>query len=319
MNTLRVRDAEKLISAEPILVREEVSIYETVERMIDTRHARCAYVVDEQGQLLGIVTLKALVEHIFAHHYFGEDLNGGTMLEIVHSENALQLASPQPVYVTESESLAKAVEKMLNNDLEQIPVIDGEGGVIGDINLLDLLSVWMERSAESRGEGGHERVRIARFVQKDCINLHLKARKKETALEEMFAMLKKAPQVTDVETIRRAVKAREILVTTGVGRGIAIPHGRCQGIHDCVIGVGLSQKGVDFESLDGKPVHIIFLIAASEVAGFPYAQLLSRVMHLLHSEPTQQRLLSSQTPEQLVGLLEEFDREWESKAVSKTH
>ena len=66
MSPLRVRDAEKLVSTEPILVREEASIYETVERLIDTRHARCAYVVDRQGRLLGIVPLKVLVEHVFA-------------------------------------------------------------------------------------------------------------------------------------------------------------------------------------------------------------------------------------------------------------
>ncbi len=319
MRALRVRDAEKLISTEPILVRDEASIYETVEQLIDTRHARCAYVVDEQGQLLGMVTLKALVEHIFAHHYLGGKPAEGSMFDIIHTENALQLAATQPVYVTENEPLDQAIEKMLNSDLQEVPVVDEEGVVVGDINLLDLLSMWMESSSESRRRAGHERVRIARFVGEDRICVRLRARKKEAALDEMLAMLKEVPQVVDLEAVRRVVKAREVLVTTGVGRGIAIPHGRCQGVHDCIIAVGLSEKGIDFASLDGKPVHIIFLIAVPEVAGFPYAQILAQVMHLLHSEQTQQRLLACESPQQLMSILEEFDREYEGKTTAVTH
>lgn len=319
MSPLRVRDAEKLVSTEPILIREEASIYETVERLIDTRHARCAYVVDLQGRLVGIVTLKALVEHIFAHHYFGDKGQKGSQYEIVHTESALQLAAGQPVYVTPDESLDQAVEKILNRGLEEIPVVDDEGVVTGDINLLDLLSVWMESSLEGRRRTGQEQVRLARYVHPDCICLHLEARTKKAALNEMLSLLERAPQVQHVEAVRRVVEAREVLVTTGVGKGVAIPHGRCEGVRDGVIAIGLSREGVDFASLDGKPVHIIFLMAAPEVAGFPYARILSQVIRLLHCERNQQRLLACETPQELIGVLEEFDREYESKLAPVRH
>lgn len=313
MAALRVRDAMKIITSPSIIVREEASIYETVRLMIDTPHARLASVVDEQGRLVGIVTLKSLVDHIFAHRHFENRKTLGSMFNIVHTENSLDLATPQVIYVTPDESLEEAVQKMQAVGLEEIPVVDEEGIVIGDINLLDLLSIWIESSLEARQKEGHERVRLSRHTNKDLIVVGLRSRKKEGALEELFEVLAKAPQITDLEEFRRVVKSREGMVTTGVGRGVAIPHGRSSCVRDCVLAIGISDKGVDFASLDGKPVHLIFLIAAPETAGFPYAQLLSRVMRLLYVPESRRRLLSCKKPEQVYAVLSEYDRIEESQ------
>jgi len=98
-------------------------------------------------------------------------------------------------------------------------------------------------------------------------------------------------------------------VTTGVGGGIAIPHGRCAGVHDCAIAIGVSKNGVDFGSMDGLPVHVIFLLAVQQAPGFPYARLLARVMQFLNNELTRKRIINSQRPSEIIALLEEFDRQ----------
>jgi len=306
-----------LISREPIIVREEASVYETVQQVIDARHARSAFVVDEQGKLVGIVTLKDLVEHIFAHRYFRDKKVNGSTFEIVHSENAINLAEADPDCVTPEDPLEEAVQKMIEHGLQELPVVDEVGNVIGDLNLLELLAVWLERSAVHWRSGSGGGVRLSHYIEPDLICLHLNAGDKNAALEEMLALLKKSPHVVDVEEIRRVVTDREFLVTTGLGRGIAIPHGRCSAVRKGTIAIGFSPQGIDYASMDDKPVHLIIMIVAPECAGFPYAQILGRVMQMLRSEDCKQQLLACQRPEQVIAMVEEFDRSTECNPALK--
>lgn len=313
MKRFRVSDAVKQNCREPIIVRGEASIYETVQLLIDAPHARSAFVVDEQGRLVGIVTLKDLVQHIFTHLYFEKKKAGRSILELIHKENAIDLAKIDPVCVTKRDNLEDAVRKVLDNDMEEIPVVDEEGNVIGDLNLLELLSIWFEDNLQREARSGYPNVRLSRYIDEKLFCPDLKSTDKDGALEEMFELLGKVPQVKNLEELKQVIRRREILVTTGVGKGIAIPHGRCGCLHDCILVVGLSQKGIDFTSMDGKPVHIIVMIVAPESSNCPYAVVLAQIMQLLRCEVIKQKILTCRTPEQLKVILEEFDRACEAQ------
>lgn len=308
MRRLKVKHAERLVSVAPIILREEASIYEAVEKLINTPHARSAYVVDEQGHLEGIVTLTDLVNHVFSEHYFESKRSKQNMSQIVHSENAATLACTQPVCVTAEEPLEQAVQKILQHNLQEIPVVDDEGVVVGDLNLLDLLSVWFDSTSTNHRQK-QDKVRLSRYVNKKTVSVSLKAETKGEALDELLGLLSKAPQVKDIDELSRMVKQRESLVTTGVGRGVAIPHARCVGVSGCAIAVGVSKKGIDFGAHDKEPVKIIFLLAVQEAAGFPYAQLLARVIQLLNRKEHTERLLSASSASDILSVIEQFDRE----------
>ncbi len=313
MPILRVRDAMHLVVREPVMVREEASIFETVERMIDRPLARTAFVVDDQGKLVGMVTLRDLVNHVFEGRYFESKKRGRQMFESIVQTSAMDLAEADPVCVTTDEPLEEAVKKILAHHLEEIPVVDEEGTVIGDLNLLELLSIWLEDSQREKKPGKLSSVRLTHFLYDDLICLRLKAREKRAALEELFGVLAQSPLMPHLEEFRQVVLDREILVSTGVGQGIAIPHGRCSCVHDCIIAVGLSKEGIEFNALDDRPVHVIFMIAAPDSAGFPYARFLARVIQFLSADGIQERMLACKTPRQLIGIVGEFDRELEKE------
>jgi mannitol/fructose-specific phosphotransferase system IIA component (Ntr-type)/CBS domain-containing protein len=313
VKVMKVRDAVNLDDREPILLREEASLYEAIQRMIDAPHVRSAYLVDEQGQLEGILTLRNLVNYIFSHFYFRKPEKGESIYDWMNLVGAIDLANTDTVCVTQDEPLQEAVRKILEHDLQEIPVVDEEGSVVGDLNLLQLLSVWVEKARKAGT--GHKRIRLCRFVEQKQLIMDIKSREKESALDELLSVMKKNPHIKSIKELRQSILSRESLVSTGVGRGVAIPHARCSCVQECVIAVGLSREGVDFNALDDQPVHLIFLIAAPETAGYPYAAILARVTHILRDEDRRRELLACRSSSEMLELLEEYDREIETEKI----
>ena len=92
----------------------------------------------------------------------------------------------------------------------------------------------------------------------------LKAVTKDEALQELAAVISRAPEVADGRRLLRAILEREQIMSTGIGLGIAIPHAKIPEVRDFVVGLGKSDAGLEFNSLDGKPVHFVVMIAGPE-------------------------------------------------------
>src|SRR3989338_7874916 len=105
-------------------------------------------------------------------------------------------------------------------------------------------------------------MKIMEFLNKKAISVNLKSTDKDGAIKELVDLLAKAGEVKNREDLVRALLARESLGSTGIGQGIGIPHAKSQNVKELVAAFALSQKGVNFESLDGEPVHIFFLLLA---------------------------------------------------------
>jgi len=119
------------------------------------------------------------------------------------------------------------------------------------------------------------------FQERFCI-FNLRSRKKLSALQEMVRHLKTQGRITDEEFILEMLKNRESLGSTGLGNGVAFPHGRSIAIKELTVLFARSSAGVDFESLDGEPTHIFFLILApSEKGAEIYLALLSELISLV--------------------------------------
>ena len=112
------------------------------------------------------------------------------------------------------------------------------------------------------------------------------------------------------EDLVKVLLEREHLGSTGIGGGIGIPHGKMKDLESLVLGFGLSRKGVDFESLDGKPAHIFFLLITPENSTGLHLKLLARISRILKNEPFKDRLIGAADRDEILSIIKEEDEEF---------
>lgn len=152
-------------------------------------------------------------------------------------------------------------------------------------------------------------IRITDFVVKEAINPGVKATTKEAVVRELVSSLKTTGKVTeaDEENIVKAIMRREQLGSTGIGRGVAIPHAKHESVGKLIGSIGLAPAGIPFESLDNDPVNIfVMLLYAPERPG-EHLRALEAVSRLLRDEKFCQSLLKCTTREEIWHLLCEAD------------
>lgn len=157
-------------------------------------------------------------------------------------------------------------------------------------------------------------MKIAELLGKDTIKLNLKANSKMEVLDQLVDVLYDAGRLNDKELYKEEILKRESLSSTGIGEGIGIPHGKTSAVKKASLALGIFRDGVDFDSLDGAPVNIVFMIAAPEGANNEHLETLSRLSVLLMNPEFKEGLLSSKIPEDVFSLLDKFEKEDEDKA-----
>jgi PTS system nitrogen regulatory IIA component len=152
-------------------------------------------------------------------------------------------------------------------------------------------------------------MKIMDIIDIDLINADLKARNKREVLGELAGMVAKKEGM-DVGTLVPVLEEREKLGSTGIGDGIAIPHGKLRGLKKLVASFGRSEKGVDFESIDGKPAHLFFLLMAPENTAGMHLKALARISRLLKDTKFRGRLMESKTIQEVYRALQEEDEKF---------
>ena len=152
-------------------------------------------------------------------------------------------------------------------------------------------------------------MRITDLLDKKSISLTGSPASKSEALDQMVALMVKSGNIRNEEEYRKQVYLREEESTTGIGEGIAIPHGK----GDCVIKPGLAamvvKDGVDFDALDGQPVHLIFLIAAPNTKDNVHLDVLSKLSVLLMDEAFVENLKNAETVDEFLQFVDAADDE----------
>ena len=149
-----------------------------------------------------------------------------------------------------------------------------------------------------------ESKKLASLFQEDLCIFSLRSRKKASILQEMVRHLKASGNIADEHFILEMLKNRESLGSTGLGLGVAFPHGRSIAIPDLTVLFARSPSGVDFEALDGEPTKVFFLILApSEKGAETYLALLSRLTALVQEPETLEKLYSVKDFESLQAVL----------------
>ena len=134
------------------------------------------------------------------------------------------------------------------------------------------------------------------------IILELKGGTKQDALLEMIDMLGKGEGVTDANALKKAILDREELMSTGVGLTIAVPHAKLPSVKQFTLGLARSTRGIAYDSLDGKPVSVIVMIAAPDNDQNTYLRVLAAAMHVLRNEQNRKAILASKSPEDIISV-----------------
>lgn len=152
-------------------------------------------------------------------------------------------------------------------------------------------------------------MRFSEFIAVDSINSNLQATEKEAAIREMVLSLVRAGKLPedDYESIVRAIVKREELGSTGIGRGIAVPHTKHPCVQELVGTVAVSNKGVDFESLDGDPVYVLFLLISPPNEPARHLRALERISRQLRNDTFCRFLKQARNAEDILQLLSEAD------------
>lgn len=142
-------------------------------------------------------------------------------------------------------------------------------------------------------------IRISETLRPACLRVPLSADTKRGVIEELVDALVAAGLVSDRERTVRAVWERETMRTTGIGNGVAIPHGRCAAAGEIVLAVGIAPRGVDFDSIDHQPAHVIVLLISPAEKTGAHIQALARISRLLSNDAFRKRLSALTNPEEV--------------------
>lgn len=148
---------------------------------------------------------------------------------------------------------------------------------------------------------------LSELLPAQRIRIPLQGSSKEDLLRELVEILRAEGVVRHAPEVLRAVEEREAVLSTGVGNGVAIPHGKSSAVGSLTMAAGVTAAPVDFEALDGQPVSLFFLLVGPDSAAGEHVKALSRISRLVRSDDFRDRLAAATSAEEFHGVLAEAD------------
>ncbi len=150
-------------------------------------------------------------------------------------------------------------------------------------------------------------MKIAEFLSPQAVIADLQATSKSDVLRELAGSLARANPSLNADRLVEVLKEREKLGSTGIGEGVAIPHGKLAGLGQLLASFGVARRGVDFEAIDGKPTQLFFALVAPENSAGVHLKALARISRLFKNPHFRQAILEAKTPEEIHALIAQED------------
>ena len=149
-------------------------------------------------------------------------------------------------------------------------------------------------------------VKITDYITEDLIDLDLKSKNRESILVELSKLLERSKNIlVEDNDIYKALVDREKLGSTGIGKGVAIPHAKTESAKELTVAFGISRKGIDFNSMDDEEVHIFFVFASPNKDSQIYLKVLARISRLIREENFRQNLKDCKTAKEVIACIAE--------------
>ena len=146
-------------------------------------------------------------------------------------------------------------------------------------------------------------MRLVEILKPANIKIPLESKTKAEAIGELVSVLEASGDVTDKKKVLDAVLEREATRTTGIGNGLAIPHGKCAGTKDLVMAIGRAGTPIDFQAIDGRPVQIIWMLASPPDKTGPHIHALARISRLMTMDKFRQALATAKTSQEIFDII----------------
>lgn len=153
-------------------------------------------------------------------------------------------------------------------------------------------------------------MKISDILNEKIISTDLDCRDKEDAINKIIDLASNSGLMLDIEKVRSCVFERENLVSTGVGKGFAIPHGKTDQIKDIVAAFAILKNPIDFDSIDLEPVNFIFLIVGKESLLNAHIKLLSRISRLMNKDDFRDKLAEAKIPLEVLNIFKEEEQNY---------
>lgn len=151
-------------------------------------------------------------------------------------------------------------------------------------------------------------MQLSELLPPERIRIPLGGASKDDLLRELVDVLHATGEVGDAAEVLRAVREREAVLSTGIGNGVAIPHGKSTQVASLAMAAGVTAEPVDFEALDGRPVSLFFLLVGPESAAGDHVKALSRISRLVRSDTFRRRLSEAGSPAEFHAILAEAEQ-----------
>lgn len=146
-------------------------------------------------------------------------------------------------------------------------------------------------------------MKLTDLITPECILAPLRATEKQSVINELVTALADAGKVSDAESLMETVWTREQTRTTGIGQGLAIPHGKSESLKDMAMAIGKPADPIDFESVDGKPVRLVVLLASRPDQMSDHIQALAKISRLHMDNDFREKIYAANTSEEIYQLL----------------
>ncbi len=152
-------------------------------------------------------------------------------------------------------------------------------------------------------------MKLTEILQTSCVKVPLESKDKKSAIIELVDLLDSKHLLSDRDIVLESVLMREQTRSTGIGSGIAIPHGKCNAVKELIMAVGIADEPIDFESVDAKPVKIILLLVSPANQTGPHIQALAQISRLMLDEKFKEKLENSSSADEAYELLSKKDNQ----------
>jgi fructose-specific phosphotransferase system IIA component len=148
-------------------------------------------------------------------------------------------------------------------------------------------------------------MKITDILNEKVIVTKLPGSTKNEILNAMIELAATSERVNDKEKMRSAILEREKIMSTGVGSGFAIPHGKTDAVQDIVAAFAITEQPIDYQSLDDQPVRIVFLLVGKDNSVGPHIKLLSRISRLMNKEEFRKKLIDAESPSEILQIFKQ--------------
>ncbi len=153
-------------------------------------------------------------------------------------------------------------------------------------------------------------MKVSELLEERFILTDFKSDDKKDIINELIDLHKEDNNVNDLEKVRTAIHDREKEMSTGIGKGFAIPHGKTNAVNDVIVSFGKTTSDIDYEALDGNPVHLVFLLVGKVDLVSKYIKLLSRISQVMNKDDFREKILNAKTKDEIINIFKEEEKHY---------